>query len=134
MLYLSLGILLIIIIAFFVSKRNKDTSDDQTSGKELASDCCGAHDVCESESLLNSSAEILYYDDEELDRFINAGQNSFSDEYIEEFREVLYSLKEHEVSAWLKSLQLRRVTIPDIVKEEALMIVAERRFQTEVVK
>jgi len=134
MLYLSLGILLIIIIAFFVSKRNKDTSDDQTSGKELASDCCGAHDVCESESLLNSSAEILYYDDEELDRFINAGQNSFSDEFIEEFREILYSLKEYEVSAWLKSLQLRRVTLPEIVKEEALMIVAERRYQAEEVK
>ena len=134
MLYLSLGILLIIIIAFIVSKRNKDTSDDQTPGKDIASDCCGAHDVCESESLLNSSAEILYYDDEELDRFINAGQNSFSDEYIEEFREVLYSLKEYEVSAWLKSLQLRRVTIPDIVKEESLMIVTERRHQSEGVK
>ncbi len=134
MLYLSLGILLIIIIAFFVSKRNKDTSDDQTSGKELASDCCGAHDVCESESLLNSSAEILYYDDEELDRFIDTSQNNFSDKCIEEFRDILYSLKEDEVSAWLKSLQLRKVTLPEIVKEEALMIVAERRYQAEVVK
>lgn len=134
MLYLSLGILLIVIIAFFVSKRNKENFDGLNSGKETDSDCCGAHDVCESESLLSSSAEILYYDDEELDRFIDAGQNSFSDEYIEEFREVLFSLKEHEVSAWLKSLQLRRVTIPDIVKEEALMIVAERRYQAEVVK
>ena len=131
MLYLSLGILLILIVAFFVSRRNTDTSNEN-SGKEIAADCCGAHDVCETESLLSSSAEILYYEDEELDRFKDVGQSGFSDESIEEFREVLYSLKENEVSAWLKSLQLRSVTIPNIVKEEALMIVSERRFHSEV--
>lgn len=132
MLYLVLGILLIVIVAFFVSKRNRDSSDEKSSGKEIASDCCGAHDVCETESLLNSSDEILYYEDEELDRYKDAAQNSFTDDTIEEFREVLYSLKEEEVSAWLKSLQLRRVTLPEIIKEEALMIVSERRFQPEV--
>jgi hypothetical protein len=134
MLYLFTGILLILIISFIVSKRSKENTVDNKSGKDVSSDCCGAHEVCESESLLNSSAEVLYYDDEELDRFIDAGQNSFSDDYIEEFREVLYSLKEYEVAAWLKSLQLRRVTIPDIIKEEALMIVAERRYQKEGVE
>ncbi len=132
MLYLSLGILLILIVAFFVSRRSRGYNEDN-SGKEVASDCCGAHDVCEAESLLSSSAEILYYEDEELDRFKDVGKDSFSDESIEEFREVLYSLKENEVSAWLKSLQLRNITMPDIIKEEALMIVSERRFQTEAV-
>ena len=130
MLYLSLGIFLIVIVAFFVSKQNRDNSDERSSGSEVASDCCGAHDVCEAESLLSSSDEILYYEDEELDRFRGAAQNSFTDDSIEEFREVLYSLKEEEVSAWLKSLQLRSVTLPEIIKEEALMIVSERRFQT----
>jgi len=130
MLYLSLGIFLIVIVAYFVSKQNRDNSDERSSGSEVASDCCGAHDVCEAESLLSSSDEILYYEDEELDRFRGAAQNSFTDDSIEEFREVLYSLKEEEVSAWLKSLQLRSVTLPEIIKEEALMIVSERRFQT----
>jgi len=130
MLYLSLGILLIVIVAYFVSKQNRDNSDERSSGSEVASDCCGAHDVCEAESLLSSSDEILYYEDEELDRFRGTAQNSFTDDSIEEFREVLYSLKEEEVSAWLKSLQLRSVTLPEIIKEEALMIVSERRFQT----
>ncbi len=130
MLYLSLGILLIVIVAFLVSRRSRENAED-SSGKEVASDCCGAHDVCETESLLSSSTEILYYEDEELDRFSDAVQNSFTDDSVEEFREVLYSLKESEVSAWLKSLHLRRVTIPEIIKEEALMIVSERRFQTE---
>ena len=109
----------------------KDTKEDV--GTSTAQGCCGAHDVCESENLLNSSATVVYYEDEELDAYRNAAKNSFTDDQIEEFREVLYSLKEEEVSGWLKSLQLRNVTIPDIIKEEALMIVAERRYRKEAV-
>ena len=131
MFYLIAGLLLIFIllISFFVSK--KDIKEDV--GTSAAQGCCGAHDVCESENLLNSSATVVYYEDEELDAYRDATKNSFTDDQIEEFREVLYSLKEEEVSGWLKSLQLRNVTIPDIIKEEALMIVAERRYRKEAV-
>lgn len=127
MLYLTAGILLILIISFFVSK----TDNKEVHGKTLPDGCCGAHEVCESETLLSNTDKIIYYEDEELDSYAGKSKNSFTDDQTEEFRDVLYSLKEEEVSAWLKSLQLRNITIPDIIKEEALMIVSERRYQEE---
>jgi hypothetical protein len=130
MFYLISGILFLVILvaAFIVSK--KDNKEEPVSPS--VDGCCGAHDVCESETLLSGSDKIIYYEDEELDAYSGVSQNSFTDEQIEEFREVLYSLKEEEVSGWLKSLQLRNITIPDIIKEEALMIVADRRYQPEI--
>ena len=90
-------------------------------------ECCGAHDVCEADSLLNSDVNIIYYDDEELDRFKCREAKSYTDEEIEEFQEVLLTMKEAEVAAWLRSLMLRTIELPSIVKEEALMIVDEVR-------
>jgi len=134
MLYLFAAILLIAIISFFISKRDKKNVVEKENKNVVSSDCCGAHEICESETLLNSKIDIAYFDDEELDRFAEVSRDSFTDIQIEEFREILYSLQEHEVSDWLKSLQLRRVTIPDIIREEALMIVSERRYQNERIK
>ena len=131
MLYLFAAIVLVIVISFFISKKSSKGRGEKEQGTAVPSECCGAHEICESETLLNSKVEIVYFDDEELDRFAEVGQNTFTDNEIEEFREVLYSLRENEVSDWLKSLQLRRVTIPEIIREEALMIVSERRFQKE---
>ncbi len=127
MLYLLAGILFILVISFFISKKDKKEQPVESRPEG----CCGAHDVCESESLLSGSDNVIYFEDEELDAYAGNPQNSFTDDQIEEFRDVLYSLREDEVSEWLKSLQLRNVTIPSIIKEEALMIVSERRYQAE---
>lgn len=90
-------------------------------------ECCGAHDVCEADSLLNSDANIIYYDDEDLDRFRGREANTYDDDEVEEFQDVLLTMKEAEVAAWLRSLTLRCIELPSIVKEESLMIVDEVR-------
>ena len=36
-------------------------------------------------------------------------------------------MKDFDVAGWLKSLQSRDIQLPDVVREEALMIVSERR-------
>ena len=41
--------------------------------------------------------------------------------------DIFYSLKENDVAAWLRSLQLRDIQLPENIREEALMIVGERR-------
>lgn len=91
-------------------------------------ECCGQHEVCEKESMLAAiSKQIEYYNDEELDRFRNRPASSFSAEETEEFREVLYTMRDDEVAGWVRSLQLRGVEVPDDLKDEVLMIVGERR-------
>ena len=89
--------------------------------------CCGAHEVCENESLLATNAKIIYFDDEELDAFKDREPESYSDEEIAQFDEVFMTLRENELVDWLKSLQLRHVPLPECIKEQALMIISERR-------
>ena len=85
-------------------------------------ECCGLHEVCEKESL-RALEDVEYYEDEELDRF--RGRTAYSEEEIEEFREVLYTMRTDEVAGWLHSLELRRVNLPDELKDEVLLLVGE---------
>ncbi len=91
-------------------------------------ECCGQHEVCEKESLLAAvSKEIEYYNDEELDRFRGTASFEYCDEDVDEFREILYTMKDYEVAGWVRSLQLRAIEIPDSLKDEVFLIVGERR-------
>lgn len=97
--------------------------------KEIPAECCGQHETCERDSLLAAiSKKIEYYDDEELDRFGGVEPDAYEEADVEEFREVLYTLRETEVAGWLRSLQLRGVNLPDDLKDEAFLIVGERRI------
>lgn len=83
-------------------------------------ECCGLHEVCEKESL-RANQDIDYYEDEELDRF--RGMTTYSAEEVEEFREVLYTMRTDEVAGWLRSLELRQVNLPDELKDEAFLLI-----------
>lgn len=92
-------------------------------------ECCGVHITCEKDSLLTAvSKEVVYYDDEELDRFRGTSPEGYSSDSIGEFLEVLHTLQEEEVAGWYRSLQLRGIELPELVKDELLLIVSERRF------
>lgn len=91
-------------------------------------ECCGQHEVCEKESLLAAvSREIEYYNDEELDRFRGRPGDGYTEEEAEEFRDILYTMRDYEVAGWVRSLQLRAVELPDSLKDEVFLIVGERR-------
>ena len=91
-------------------------------------ECCGAHEVCEKDSLLAAlSKQIEYYNDEELDRFRGREGDEYTPEEADEFRDVLYTMRSDEVAGWVRSLQLRMVNLPDEVKDEVFLIVGERR-------
>lgn len=91
-------------------------------------ECCGQHEVCEKESLLSAvSKNVEYYDDEELDRFRGRAAEDYTDEETEEFRDILYTMKEEEVAGWTRSLQLRGIQLPEDVRDEVILIVEERR-------
>lgn len=91
-------------------------------------ECCGRHSVCERESLLTSKPDIVYYDDEELDRLAHVDPEDYTEEDLAAVQEVFYTMQDKDVAGWLRSLQLREITIPQQLLDEALMIVSERRF------
>ena len=89
--------------------------------------CCGLHLVCEKDSLSPMSAEILYYDDEELDRFIGRDPYGYSPEETDEFREVLMTLRPEDIAGWARSITQRKLELPPEVKDELLMLIREQR-------
>lgn len=96
---------------------------------EAEEECCGMHITCERDSLLAAvSEEIVYYDDEELDAYRGREAEDYSDDEIEQFRDVLLTLLPDDIAGWARSLQLRGIVLPSEVREELLMIVAEARM------
>ena len=127
------GVVLFGLIAGYFYNRNIQKKIDSGELKEappvvtVDSECCGQHQICEKESLLAAvSKQIEYYDDEELDRFKGHPSDGYTEEEIEEFRDILYSMQEVDVAGW--SLQLRGIELPDELKDELFLIVGERRF------
>ena len=138
MIYLIVGLVVLGLVAFLAGffrekklkkKFERGEISDLPSIKQVEDmECCGQHETCEKESLLAAvSKQIEYYNDEELDRFRGRDSDAYSSDEIEEFRDILYTMRDDEVAGWLRSLQLRAVELPDELKDEAFLIVGERR-------
>ena len=96
---------------------------------EVDEECCGQHSTCEKDSLLAAvSKKIEYYDDEDLDQFINRASDEYTPQEVDLFRDVLYTTQEIEVAGWVRSLQLRGINLPDELKDEVFLIIGERRI------
>ncbi len=125
------------IIAFVLGYlRNKNLQKKLERGEidhipevvEVDAECCGQHEMCEKESLLAAvSKKIEYYDDEELDEYRGISSSDYSNEQIDQFRDIFYTMQEVEVAGWVRSLQLRGVDLPDEIKDEVFLVVGERR-------
>lgn len=97
--------------------------------KEVDMECCGQHEVCERDSLLAAvSKKIEYYDDEELDAYIGRPADEYTEEEIDQFRDIFYTMQDIDVAGWVRSLQLRGINLPDGVKDEVFLIIGERRL------
>ena len=107
------------------SKNNKESNSEDEDKLKIPTDCCGAHEVCEFEEMLKNPEEIIYFEDEELDRFKGIPADKYDDAQIDEFRDVLYTLNTDEIRMWLLSIERRQLQLPAILRQEALMMAAE---------
>ena len=76
--------------------------------------------------LQKTTTAVTYYDDEELDRFKERPSNSYTDEEIAEFREILYTCPEADVPGWNRSLELRGIHVPDQLKDELYLLINDQ--------
>ena len=131
-LYILLALVATGAVLYFLHRRDlKRMTPEQREQADRTvepEECCGMHVTCERDSLLASvSPEIEYSDDEELDRYRGTAPDEYSDEAIEEFRNVLLTLLPTDIAGWARSIQLRGIELPTPVREELLLIVAEAR-------
>ncbi len=104
-----------------------EATTESPAGSDEPEVCCGMHMVCEKTNLSPLSGEIIYYDDEELDRFRGRDPKTYTPEETEEFRDVLMTLLPQDVAGWSRSIQLREISLPLEVRDELLLIVSELR-------
>ena len=121
-------LILLVGVAFFVRRINKQTPEQPPV--KIADDCCGSHAVCERDSLLSQTDQIIYFDDEELDTLRGIPSEDYSEAQITMLENVFYTLREQDVAGWIRSIQLRNIDLPEDIRDQALLIVTERREHT----
>ncbi len=115
------------VIRFFKNKPATTTEPEpQEEPRQVASDCCGAHEICEFDASAFDEEQIIYFDDEELDVLRNVREDQLSGEQIDDLREVLYTLRTDEINKWLTSLARRHIHLPTILQQEARQLIAEK--------
>lgn len=138
-LYIFIGIIFFFIVALYVSntiQRKKGNTEERETPEPLikiningeTDGCCGAHDVCDQDTLIAAFVEEPeYFDDEELDRFKLRDSSGYSEAETDEFREVFYTIIDEEKPRWIRSLQLREISVPNQMKDEVVLFVNELR-------
>ncbi len=114
-----------IVFLIKVNKDRKKVSPAEEAASARASDCCGAHEICEFDAMKVNESIIEYYDDEELDEYKNINQDAYTGDQIDQFRDVLYTLKTDEIKFWLLSIERRKINLPAVLVSEARMLMAE---------
>ncbi len=97
-----------------------------TQGEEIKNGnvvCCGLHAICEKTGRINESP--VYYDDEELDKYIGRDAEDYKDEEIEEFRDVMLTLLSEDVAGWTVSLERRRINLPTELRPELELLLTD---------
>ena len=112
------------------SRKNElqDAAPEAPKVADCDADCCSTHEVCPSEMILEGcNAEIVYFDDEELDAFKGRAADAYTPEEEEQFRDVLYTLLPADLLPWEQSMKKRGIILPSAIRNEFVMLYAEQQ-------
>ena len=125
MIYLVLSLVALGIVAALIGAFSKNGDARQPSTASCAT--CNGHDErCEQECMMEAATkDIEYYDDEELDQYRNRPSDGYTDAEVEEFSNVLYTMRQEDVRGWNRSLILRGINLPDQLKDEVVMMIED---------
>ena len=118
---MSLIILGLVSAVLSILSHHKGRVEDSLVEGITCNTCNGENSQCEQECMMEAATkEIEYYDDEELDTFKGRLSDDYTDEEVEQFSEVLYTMKPEEVAGWNRSLILRGINLPNQLKDEVI--------------
>ena len=117
------------VVAYVIFGLRRRVSVGAPSGNNAKDDSCVGGDACGVSCFCDDKAlerqvneEIVYFDDEELDAYAGIAPDAYSESQIDEFSEVLTTLRREEVAEWLHSLQLRGITLPESLKDAVMLM------------
>lgn len=87
---------------------------------------CGMSCFCDDEALMCAvKMEAEYFDDKELDAYKGVAADAYNEKQINEFSEVLITLRPDETADWFRSLDFRDIALPEPLKDEALIMMED---------
>lgn len=108
-----------------------ETDENPTSNEAAPQGCtdegCGLRPICPSEQILAGECkqEITYYEDEELDAFAGRGENDYTPDEEEQWRDVLYTLQPADLLGWGQSIKHRGLVMPAAIRLEFMQLAGE---------
>ena len=110
-------------------QEGSESPEGTLAAQSCADEACGLRSICPSEQILEGACkqEITYYDDEELDGFAGRGEDDYSDDELEQWRDVLYTLQPADLLGWGQSIKHRGLVMPAPIRQEFLQLAAEHR-------
>ncbi len=121
---IALAVLLILALA---ARRFLGTNGVAPPADSCAS-CTSGSGKCAHECMVEAAVQpVEYYDDEDLDTYQGRSSNGYTDSEVEEFRYVLYTMRPDEAEGWSHSLSARGINVPDQIKDELMMLIADNR-------
>ena len=129
-------VLLLMFVLYYLDRWNRTHNTDSNTGLGNSTgdadptvpqgECCGKHAVCEKQKLAEARMRSAqYFEDEELDKYIGRKPDEYTDQEVEEFRYVMYTMRQDEVREWMECLQAREIELPDELKEECYSMMNE---------
>ena len=119
-----IGIIALAVLGLVAALFSRGDKSAVVRGKGDCTTCEGSDPKCEQVCMMEASVkEIEYFDDEHLDRFKGRDASGYSDDEVEEFRDVLYTMNPNGCDAWSRSLVLRGVNVPNQLKDELFMMI-----------
>ena len=130
------AVLLLMFVLYYLDRWNRTHNTDSRTGLGNSTgdadptvpqgECCGKHAVCEKQKLAEARMRSAqYFEDEELDKYIGRKPDEYTDQEAEEFRYVMYTMRQDEVREWMECLQAREIELPDELKEECYSMMNE---------
>lgn len=111
----------IIVVGLILKLTDRTGHVGNVTPVEAAPECCGQHAVCERDKIIDETVE--YFDDEELDSFVGRAADAYSADEVEQFRDVLLTLRPEEALDWSRSLERRGIVLPAALRDELLILI-----------
>lgn len=124
LLWITITGILLLVAALVWNRTGSGRTSDSGNAAPSCATCDGVSAKCEQECMMEAATkEIEYFDDEELDTFAGRQSDSYDQQEVEQFCEVLHTMRQDEVQAWCRSLTLRGISLPDELKDEVIMLI-----------
>lgn len=125
MLILIIAIIALGTVAAVFGLISRNGNEQPVEAEPTCATCTGDNNRCEQDCMLEAAVkDIEYYDDEHLDKYAMRPSDSYNDDEVEEFAEVLYTMQPTEVAGWNRSLILRQINLPDPLKDEVIELMS----------